>query len=268
MNWLQANAGIVNLAVSALVLIAGLTVYGLGKVRVFRTHDYTRRAFDYWLLQWFGFLLIFILFNNRSESALRWLLAAVDLQSVFALGFFWTFLYGRDHRKHQTATVLVFTYLFLFLWNLLLAPVAFASDPNTIWRSLWIVPSQIISATALGLVAVVMYLRYGQRALPFGITAVVYILLQRPVYASTFLGAAMDPAWLVALAVGKLLYAGIFYTVFFFPVRAHAPLHLAAPSFLTGPQLRRAFFWLMAVGGGALLDLLTDRLSRALQAYW
>lgn len=274
LTWLLDNAASLNLLVSAAILAAGLIIYLRRRPAIFEEHSYTKRAFEFWILQWFTFVFIFIVYLDRDPGSLRWLLALVDLQSIFALGFYWAFIDGRDYRWQAAVTNLAVLYGLLLAWNLLLTGSALSSQPGDLWRLLWVLPSGILSAAALSLMAVVMWLRYRASAIPFAVVALVYIVLQRPVYAGTFVQSdttfplvnfKTDPGWVLALALGKLFYALLLYTLFFLRATNYEPIRLPPASMrIAAVDLSRAVRWFAVALGGAVVSGMGEVIVQAL----
>ncbi len=223
--WFFNNAGYLNLGFSALVFAAGVIIFRFHQPEVFTKYPYTRIAFGFWIFQWLGFMFIFAIFDSTSVG-LGWLLAMVDLQSVFALGFSIVFLAGDEFNWKQSVFDLGVIYLVLIVWNLAFIGAASKSSPIDIWRATWIFPSEVLSALALGLMAVVFLMRYGWPAAPFAIIDFLYIVLQRPVYEAKFIEQHAEPIWTVLLAVFKVLLGGLFYTMFFLQAKNYGTLSI------------------------------------------
>lgn len=268
---LLADPNKLNLLFSAFILVAGLVVYWFFTPVIFREHKFTKYAFEYWLSQWFGFLLIFIVLLSHAGKG--WLLATVDLTSVFALGFFWVFLEGKDSQHRQVILNLVFIYALLVCWNLGFSVLADLDSGSARWLlRLRILPSEAFSATALGLMAVVFYLRYGTPAIPFGFITVGYILVQRPIYEGTFVTVgnttnSPSDSWTYALGVGKLLWAVVFYVMYFLPAKTYEPVRLPNLGIRNNPKLlsfvRRALTFI----GGIVLSLILSLASKVLSDF-
>jgi len=217
-------AGPLNLVVSTVVFVAGLIIFRFRRPEVFTQHPYIRVAFGFWIFQWVGFMLIFAIFEGASGLGLGWLLAMVDLQSVFALGFSVVFLAGDEFHWKQSLFDLGIIYILLIVWNLAFIGAASRSNPADLWRATWIFPSEVLSALSLGLMAVAFLMRYRWPAFPFALIAFVYVILQRPVYEAKFVEQHPEPGWIATLAFGKLLLGGLFYTMFFLEAKNYGSL--------------------------------------------
>jgi len=256
--WLLNNAGLLNLGCSLLILISGGIVYKFTKPRLFEDHPYLKRAFGFWLLLWFMLIVTWAVYDGKPS---RLVLAFVDLYTVSVFGFFWAYSEADNFQWSTTAQNVIFLYGVLLLWNLLAGGRALGEAPQSIWRWVWILPSEATSALALILLALVFLFRYGPPAMPLSCVIVpLYALFQRPTYSAMFLE-KVDPGWLLALAAGKLAFGLVFYTLFFSTARDYAAVQIPHVG-LHGPDIAKKLLRL-AVGtfAGAILTLLATKFT-------
>jgi hypothetical protein len=272
MEFLFSHASALNLGVSVGVFLTGLIIYRFTQPAVFDEHAYMKRAFEFWLLLWFAYIVIWLIFRNPGPTKLPWLLIAVDLQTVFALGFFFVLFKGQYFRWNHTLIDLGLLFSFLTVWNFILASTALHTPPPSWARSLWILPSEIASATSIGLMALVFLLRYGPPAIAFGCVVFVYMVLQRPVYTDTFVQfdqVATETGWLVALAACKLFYAMLLYTLFFLDARNYGGVKIQFFSFPDlSPKLRGAAQRIASFLLGAVLTAAGKILAAGIERWW
>jgi hypothetical protein len=191
----------------------------------------------------------------------RLVLAFVDLYTVSAFGFFWAYSEADNFQWSTTDQNLAFLYGVLLLWNLLVGARALGDVPQSIWRWVWILPSEAISVLALILLALVFLFRYGPAAIPLSCVVMpLYALFQRPTYSAMFLE-RVDAGWLLALASGKLAFGLVFYTLFFSPARDYAAVQIPHVG-LHGPDIAKK---LLRVAAGtfavAILTLLATKFT-------
>ena len=260
-----------NLGVSALVLLVGLLIFRFLPPPIFQLHPYTQRAFIFWLCQWSGFTLLWLLIwqHPTGETDLRGILAAVDLQSIFALGFFLAFSKENDFRLGPTILDLIIVFVLVLASNLVFYELGITGHLGQDWRSVWIFGSEILSASSLGLVALAFVWRYaGVPGYVFAFVTVVYLVLQRPIYQGTFVHAPVHPGWSVALSMGKLIYALVFYGMFFLPPTPKLTGPLNPPTFgvKLGPWVLKPLVRILVLVGGGVLTFLIAFLNKELSA--
>lgn len=94
--WFVANANLLNFLV-AFGIFAGAVALLLIKPSLLG-RPFAAHALDFWLLQWLVFLVIYLwLYFNPTPSPIA-LLILIDVQSVFAVGFFMAFLHGEAYK--------------------------------------------------------------------------------------------------------------------------------------------------------------------------
>jgi hypothetical protein len=255
--WLLNNAGLVNLFCALAVLLAGAAIYWFAKPKLFGDHPFCQRAFGFWLIQWF---LLIVIWATYAGYPSRQVLATIDLYVVATFGFFWTYAEAETFEWPRTLRNLAGIFGVLLLWNLLVGTQALAKPPDSDWRWLWILPSETMSALALFLVALVFLYRYGYPAIPLaGVVVPAYAFLQRPTYYTLFIEARSSD-WALALAVGKIFYGLLFYTVFFLPARGYETIQ--HPHFdIDAPKIVRARRWVLGAVGGLVGSVLATVLS-------
>jgi len=214
-----------NLLAAILAVLAGFTLYYIWRPALFGQHEFAHWAFWFLIVQWIVFVAIFII-KLRWEDYRGWLMAAVDLQSICAIGFAWTFLQGDSFSWRRTCGALALICLTLWLWNLGTNPDPGSTDISV--RLRWVAPSEAVSAFAVPLVGFAFFLRYREYAFPLFLTSLAYSACQRPIYSATFVRVADSvqtgpdvSKYLLALAVGKLVLAGLTYALFFAPVETY-----------------------------------------------
>lgn len=219
---------------------------------IFRDHPYTRWAFEFWVIRWFMFLFTFIVIALYKQADTRLLLALVDLGSVAGLGFFWAYLADGTFVAETTLTDLGLSYGLLLAWNLF-----FSHNAST----LWIGASLTVSAASLSLFAYVFLLRYGGPGVPIALIALGYLVIQRPAYEKVFLHHPIDPSWMYALAIGKLLLGAVFYAMYFLPPARSGALPILSIGPSTNEKLQKALRWLLAILAGKIVDSLATRVA-------
>jgi S1-C subfamily serine protease len=264
------KSGWLNLGVSIAVLVAGVIVLRYTRPAIFSTLPYTEIAFYFWLLQWVGFVLIWfvILLQRNDKPDLRSTLAAIDAQSVLALGLFFAFFKGPQFHWKPTTLDLLSVFGLALIWNLgfhELTATRFGHE----WDWLWIFASQILSGTALGLVAFAFVWRYRTHGIIFALVTLVYILLQSPIYQGTFVHPPVDPFWANALAGGKFVYASVFYAMFFFQPIVSGPIGTPTFTFYrgVGPSLEKGLVRLVVLITGAIFAESIKYFSPILQGF-
>lgn len=257
-------AGVLNLVTSILIFLPAVVIIWFYRVKQFQEHPYLSHSFMLWTLQCFSLILVWALYSPlRFHHVLGALprvqsvgvLAAVDVSVVAAMGFYWVYSKAEEFRWQEAARNLIGLYAFLFIWNLLLSPLA----TNERWNLLWILPSEVLSIITIGLIAATFWLRFGANALPLSAVMIpIYAFLQMPTYASLLQeGKPDDGAWMTGLAFAKLAYGLLFYTLFFSQAKTYGPIKLPKPSF------RLPFHDLLKLAAGsagaALFSLLASR---------
>ena len=258
-------AGILNLASSILVFLPAVIIIWCYRVKQFEEHPYLSCSFVLWALQWFALIVVWALYSPlrfhhvvgvlpRVQSV--GVLSAADLSVVAAMGFYWVYAKAEEFRWQEAVRNLAGLYAFLLLWNVLFSPLA----PNERLNWLWILPSEILSIITAGLIAATFWFRFGASALPLSAVMIpIYAFLQMPTYASLLQeGKPDDGAWMTGLALAKLAYGLLFYTLFFSQARTHGPAKLPKPSFsipvhdllkLAASSAGAALFSLLATDG-------------------
>jgi hypothetical protein len=255
MDSLLQYADHLNLGAAIVVLLGGLVIYFLASPQVFDRHRYMKTAFEYWLLQWCAFVLIYIYAVSPGSSRLL-LLASADLQSVLALGFFAAMFRGSDYHFKDTGPSLVIFFTVLTLWNVGVGGRALNSVYGSTLRVVWVLPSEVASASTLVLIAYVFLRRYGYPAISFVFVLAAYVLLQRPAYTGFFVSPPDKPVWLLLLAFGKLFYGLLLYTMFFLTAKQYG--HIGAPTFgVARPSLQRIVRWSVAIITGVVTHFVT-----------
>ncbi len=259
-----AHADSLNAFASALLFLIALVVIWGFRPQVFANHPYTRTAFLFWMLEWLSFVLIWLLNANKAFPDPRWFLMTVDLSTIFTLGFFVVFWEGSNYQGPSTILNLSLIYVLLIFWNLGFAIWALASPQGSDWRWIWVAASEAMSAAAFGLIAVAFVYRYRGTATAFALVTVAYVILQQPIYAGTFVKLPTEPGWVGALALGKLVYGVLFYTLYFTPAENYDPITSPIARLSHNPALRKGIHWVGALAGGIALGLLTEYSSRGI----
>lgn len=234
-----------NLLFSAVVLVVGLGVYWFHPA-VFHDHTYVERSFEFWVLKWIAFVVTWGLVTAQTD--LRFELAATDLNSIFGLGMVVALWKGDNYDDRHTLVNLVFLFGLFFAWNFCFHPLA----PSRIW----FFPSMTLSLMVISAMAVAIIARYGAPGIAFAAISLAYLLLQMPTYLVLY-GRTLnnDPELIKWLAFAKLLYATVFYAVFFAPLKHDRPIQLPTFTVVT-PRVRGIATYLAgAVGGGILTEL-------------
>ena len=254
---LVSNAGRVNLFCALAILLAGGLIYWVARPKIFTEHPFSQRAFVFWLIQWF---LLIVTWATYAGQPSRQVLATIDLYVAAVLGFFWTYAEAETFQWPRTVRNLTGVYGLLLLWNLLIGTEALNRPSNSYWRWLWVLPSETMSALSLLLIAVVFLYRYGSPAIPLACVVIpVYAFLQRPIYTAMFIE-PRSAGWTLALAIGKICYGLLFYTIFFLPARRYEAVE--HPHFeSTSPQLSRVGRWALGVAGGLILTVVGNVLT-------
>lgn len=216
LHWLLLHVDWANLIAAVLAFGSGLIIYFLWSPPVFAQHPFTLWAFWALIGQWIVYILIYII-RLRFPQCHACLVAALDLESLLTVGFSWVFLQGDDFKWRNTCGTLFLILVSLSLWNLGLSPASGLS-PLT-----WLAPSEALSAFAMQLFGFAFFVRYRVFAFPLFFISVAYAACQQPVYAATLGGATnLDVSpYLLALAFGKLILAGLAYGLFFAPVQRY-----------------------------------------------
>ena len=235
-----------NLFFSAVVLVIGLVSYWIHPV-VFHQHRFMETAFEFWVLKWMAFVMTWGLLTATTD--LRFPLAAIDLTSVISFGFAIAFWSGDAYDERHTVVNLVFLFGLLFSWNFVAHSILGAGRA-------WIFPSMTMSLVCICAMATVVLLRYHATGIMFALVSAAYLILQMPTYELIFLGRInTDPEIIRWLAFTKFLYGGLFYAVFWAPIKSFDKIRI--PSLpLSNERLRRAATWTAAaIGGGILTEI-------------
>jgi len=260
--WLLENAGTINLSCAVAVLLAGGIIYWFVRPKVFRAHPFANHAFTFWLIQWFMLIVTWAAYSSSGSHKVV-ILATIDLYGVATLGFFWVYLEAAHFRWAETVRNIVGVYGLLLVWNIVVGPLAMGKPAGSHWRWVWILPSESISALSLFLVAWVFLRRYKGPAIPLSCVVIpLYIFLQRPTYYSIFVG-TIPAGWVLALAVWKLVYGLLFYTLFFLPAQTYEPIGL--PHFHPSQHwFSKSGRWFLGAIGGVIVSVLSTYFSQQL----
>jgi hypothetical protein len=262
MGWLTdpAHAGILNLIGSLAVFLPALIILWYCSPKQFDEHPYVHVAFVFWTLQWFTLLGVWAAYYNLKERSIG-VLAIDDLYVVAALGFLLCYKKSSEFEWMQAARNLAGVYAVLLLWNLLVGSFAKSSEKSyLLW--LWVLPSLVVSESILGIMALVFWKRHGNRALPLAGVVILYAFLQVPTYSTLFIerpGMGDDAGWMVVLAVAKLMYGMLFFTLFFAQAENHAPLQLVRTGGISPAYLRVK--WVFGTVGAMLFSVAANQIA-------
>jgi hypothetical protein len=215
MNFILSDPRKLNLVFSGVLLAIGLAVYWIWRPRRFHEHLFIERAFEFWVLKWMLFSVTYGLLTVNTD--LRFVLAAVDLNSMMGIGFIIALWKGDSYDERHTFMNLVFLCGLLFSWNFISYPLASAKA--------WVAPSMTVSLlTFLGMAGVV-WARHGPTAIAFVLTTLAYLLMQMPGYEILFVDRGNAGEELLKwLAFGKLLHGATFYPIFFSAITNFDPI--------------------------------------------
>jgi hypothetical protein len=163
----------------------------------------------------------------------------IDLQSILVVGFFLVYLFGDAYVVGPVVFALLITLSIAVFLDFVIGMQAVNSPAGSGWRYAWIAFSEVLSATALIMMGGVFVLRYGLVALPFLITSGFYATIQRPIYSGVFINLNPQPTWFLAVAIGKLLIASLFFLYFFAPLEKYPALNLPPVSSAVQSLLRK-----------------------------
>jgi hypothetical protein len=263
MGWFSdpAHAGILNLFAALAVFVPALVVVWHCHPRQFAERPYTQVAFVFWTLQWFALLSVWAAYYNLKGRSIG-VLATDDLYVVAALGFVLCYKNGNEFQWMQAARTLAGVYAVLLLWNLLVGSFC-KNSANQYLLWIWVLPSLVVSEAVMGAMALVFWKRHGIRALSLsGIVIPLYAFLQVPTYSTLFVeqpGMGDDGGWIVILALAKLMYGMLFYTLFFSHADTHEPLKL-----FQSPALSPAYVkarWVFGTVGTMLFSMAANHLA-------
>lgn len=265
MGWLgdPAHAGILNLIGSLVVFLPALIIVWYCHPRQFEERPYTHLAFAFWTLQWFALLSVWAAYYNLKGRSIG-VLATDDLYVVAALGFLLCYKDAGEFQWMKSARNLVALYAVLLLWNLLVGSF-FKHSENHYLSWLWVLPSLIVSEGVMGMMALVFWKRHGARALPLvGIVIPLYAFLQVPTYSTLFIepGTGDDAGWMVILALAKLMYGMLFYTLFFSQADNHEPLKLVQTREISPAYLKLK--WVFGTVGTMLFSVAANQLAHVI----
>ena len=230
-----------NLLLSALAAVGGLAIYWLWRPRIFQDHPFAESAFEFWILRW---MLVVITWGLVAASIdTRFVLAALDLNTVLGLGLVLALWKGDSYAARPGLVNLVFCYGLLLSWNFVVNPLIGSGK-------VWLYPSRTASLLVIALMAYVVVERCGSQAIMFVLASGLYLFLQLPSYDSIFLNG--HPQLVQWLGFAKLFYSGLFYTVFPWSLKSFTPLHVPRLP-VTNDKLRHTATWVMATVGGGLL---------------
>jgi len=221
-----------------------LAVYWVWHPRRFHEHRFIERAFEFWVLKWMLFSVTYGLLTVNTD--LRFVLAAVDLNSMMGIGFVVALWKGDSYDERHTFMNLLFLFGLLFSWNFVSFPLASAK--------VWIVPSMTVSLLALLAMAAVVLARHGAIAIAFVLASFGYVLMQMPGYEILFVDRGQSDQELIKwLAFGKLVYGATFYPIFFSAITNFD--RIALPKFPgLGDRTSKAVTWALAAIGGGILS--------------
>lgn len=261
--WLVQYSRELNVIVTGLVL-AFAAVPLLHKPRLLRDHPTAWHAFSFWILQWVTLLLLYVLFPFLAvPDRLPWLLVVVDIQSVFALGFFRAFLDGKSYKPFPVWVGLLTIAGIVCGLDLGIGySVAIHQPAGSEARLWWIAASEMLSATSLVLLGGIFVVRYGRLAIWILIATCLYGFLQRPVYSSLFVNLVTDARPLLALAVWKLVIGTLFYLYFSVPVSAYEPIRLQPVDAVVREYVSHWLKWILPALATLALLVLAEVVSR------
>lgn len=243
MGILKIDPRMLNLVFSSALLLAGLGVHWIWHPRRFHEHSFLERAFEFWVLKWLLFVVTYGLLTVNTD--LRFVLAAIDLNTTIGIGFIIAVWKGDAYDAGHTKVNLLFLFGLLFAWNFVGFPLG---------GKLWILPSMTFALVTLLGTGVAVFARFGMPAISFVVVTVVYGLLQMPGYQALFIDKKSDQELINWLAFAKLLYGGIFYPVFFSAISTFDALHVPKLPVLTGRVRKVVTGALAAIGGGLLTE--------------
>src|SRR5215831_5945215 len=152
------DPGIINLAASSFLLTVGVSIYWLARPDRFRRHLFLGRAFEFWILRWMTFAIIWGLVLGKADS--RVILVSNDVNSIIDIAFIIAFWKGDSFKDdHINRMNLLFLLGLLVAWGLGTYPFAGKA-------LIWSIPSMtvsIVTELSLGFVTV---RRVGIKALP------------------------------------------------------------------------------------------------------
>jgi hypothetical protein len=255
--------GQLNLVVACVIFLITVGIFVVDKSKLLKDNPFLKHALFFWLGQWFCLIVLWLIQTFGSGSYKIWLLAIIDLQSMFAIAFSVAFLMGKEYRWQTAISKLGLLYLVLFLFDvgvgLYVHQMNYPTNPTYYWTA----PSQILSIVAYSSLGLVFFLRYGLNAAPLVIACVFYAALQRPVYGAIFLDpASASQNTLLALAAGKTLVGSTFFSLFFEPARNYEcirPISDVHRLISYRQEALRGFGTLVAVSLGVLLLVLLRR---------
>ena len=255
---LAVAIGILNLAAALLVLTPAVVIEWCYRPKQFIERPYTEVAFMFWALHWFTLASLWSARYVLGRHSIG-VLAVVDLHVVAAFGFYWSFAKSTEFRGVATVRNLVAIYGALLAWNIA-AGTFIEQHPGPEWqRQIWILPSEAISTLSIGLIGWAFWKRYGRRALPiYGLAIPVYAILQQPTYSSIFVEAVPDDLGSIAgLALAKLMFGLVFYSIFFSAPDTDEPLKLPQLG-IARPWLSNSLKWTVGTVGGAMFSMMVD----------
>jgi hypothetical protein len=237
---------VLNLLFASVVLVAGLALYWFHP-EIFHQHTFTEKAFEFWVMKWMLFVVTWGLLTAGTD--LRFVLAALDLNSVIGLGLVIALWKGDSYDERHTIVNLMFLFGLLFSWNFLARSLI---GPGMVW----IFPSMTTSLIYISSLAIVIAARYRSAGILFVIASVGYLLLQLPTYRVVFIDNVKgDPELVKWLAFAKLLYGTLFYGAFLSTIQRFESLRLPSLPTANARVRRMTSAVATAVGGGVLTEL-------------
>jgi len=248
MNISHVTPGQLNLLFSSVVLLSGLGIYWFWHPPVFHMHIFVERAFEFWVLKWIAYVVIWGLFTASAD--LRYVLATDDLNTVLGFGYVVAMWRGDSFDERHSSMNLTFLFGLLFAWNF----VAYQSLQHSL---AWVFPSMTASLILIASMGLVTWMRCGSVAAPFAITYFGYFFLQLPTYEIVYkVGSpTMDPELIKWLAFAKLIIGASFYQVFPSALKTFDPLRIPTLPIPDG-RLRKVANWAaLTIAGGILTEI-------------
>jgi len=256
-----------NLAVSIVVLSIGLVHFF--RAPLLREKRFLKGTLGFWLGQWATFTLSWLrIMSVGTDTGDFLILGLGDLQSLLAVGFSVSFLFGEDSKRRWWPIIksLVLVYGFLLLINGVASYGTLIGNSQEasfqkLFLAQWASTGQVMSLIAICGMGLVFVLRYGSHGLFMLATCIFYATLQTPIYNALFSSAA-EPFYVRSmLAFGKALLGSVFYWIFFEPAISYARINIPlkeGPAFDWRAMLRRGgVLFALAVAVGSITVILS-----------
>jgi predicted membrane protein len=252
-----------NLICSTIVLAFGLAIYWFWHPSIFHTHTFTERAFEFYLLKWVAYVMIWGLFSAHGDP--RYVLATDDLNTVLGFAFVAAMWWGDSFEgRHRHVMVnLVFVFGLLFAWNFLCFPTFTTADGQLPSHEglRWVLPSMTAAVLFIVSAGIAAVARCGTAAIPYAFAIALYCFLQLPTYELMYkIGPAPGPdgqELVKALAYAKLLSGGLFYQMFPNSVKKFDSIRISLPLdsrfAVLPPMVRRSIKWASLTIAGFVL---------------